>query len=63
MGKTACKDKKYEPPKEPRFICKKCGVTARKEKEICKPQNLLSDFLRLSSMDFRSLSILDFKKV
>jgi hypothetical protein len=40
MGKTACKDKKYEPPKEPRFICKKCGVTARKEKEICKPQKI-----------------------
>lgn len=38
MGKTKCKKKeKYFPKPEHPFQCKKCGLTAKKEKKLCKP--------------------------
>jgi hypothetical protein len=44
MSKTACKMDKEELAelrgKEPRFRCKKCGETAKKEKHLCKPKEI-----------------------
>ena len=33
-----CDDKKYEAPKEPKYICVKCGRSSEKKEEICKPK-------------------------
>jgi len=38
MGKSACKDKKYQEPALPEFRCKKCGAKSNKENKLCKPQ-------------------------
>jgi len=44
MSKTACKmDKealKELRDKEARYKCKKCGETAKKEKHLCKPEEI-----------------------
>ncbi len=37
MSKTACEIKDYTSPKEAKYICKKCGAKANKEKKLCKP--------------------------
>jgi len=40
MGeKKRCKDK-IEKPKKEKFSCKKCGLTAAKEKHLCKPKEI-----------------------
>jgi hypothetical protein len=38
MSKTACDIKDYKPPKDATYICKKCGLKADKEKQLCKPK-------------------------
>ena len=40
MSKTQCKQKKYEVPSSPKYICKKCERMAKKEEKLCKPQKL-----------------------
>jgi hypothetical protein len=42
-GSTRCPKGKKEPPlkgKKPRFVCKRCGMLARKKKQLCKPGKL-----------------------
>ena len=36
MSKTACDIKDYKSPKDAKYICKKCGLKADKEKKLCK---------------------------
>lgn len=38
MSKTACDIKDYKSPKDATYICKKCGLKADKEKQLCKPK-------------------------
>ncbi len=40
MGKTACKDKDLIVTTDPKYICKKCDVTVKKEKHVCKPKKI-----------------------
>lgn len=40
MGKVACKKKNYEEPGNPKYVCKKCGLKAKKEEKLCKPQKI-----------------------
>lgn len=40
MGKTACKDSDVMEKKEPKYECKKCGTTVKKEKWVCKPKRI-----------------------
>jgi len=40
MPKKRCKKEGYEKPEEPKFECKKCGRTAMKEKQVCKPKGI-----------------------
>jgi predicted nucleic acid-binding Zn ribbon protein len=40
MSKTACKDERLIMTDEPRYICKKCGATVKKEKQACKPRKI-----------------------
>lgn len=35
-----CVDKNYEDPKDPKYICKKCGRSSKKQEEICKPKKI-----------------------
>jgi len=42
MVKKKCeikeKDRKAIKPEEAKFLCKKCGLAAKKEKHLCKPK-------------------------
>lgn len=38
MSKIRCKEKDGQPNPEDKYICKKCGLTANKEKQLCKPK-------------------------
>lgn len=38
MSKKACKSGKSEKLKKAKFSCKKCGLSALKEKHLCKPK-------------------------
>lgn len=40
MGKNACKKEGYQEPGNPVYKCKKCGLTAEKEKKLCKPKEI-----------------------
>ena len=40
MSKTACKDADLIDKKEPKYSCKKCGATVKKEKNVCKPKKI-----------------------
>lgn len=40
MSKTACKDKEVVETDQPKYICKKCNATVRKEKHVCKPKKM-----------------------
>lgn len=42
MSKTMCeKGKKGEKDTDnPKFKCKKCGATVKKEKQVCKPKEI-----------------------
>lgn len=40
MGKTVCKKKEKIETDTPKFICIKCGLTAKKEKHVCKPERI-----------------------
>ncbi len=40
MGKTACKDKDLIQKREPKYECKKCGLTVKKEKYVCKSKKI-----------------------
>ena len=42
MSKTACKNKDYEAPTSPKYICKKCDAKAKKESKLCKPKKIKS---------------------
>ncbi len=38
MGKKMCKRSKVKKSKKGSFHCKKCGLSAAKEKDVCKSQ-------------------------
>jgi len=38
MSKKKCEEKEAKPNPEDNYICKKCGLTANKEKHLCKPK-------------------------
>ena len=38
MSKKICKTGGKSKPKKEKFECKKCGLTAAKEKHLCKPK-------------------------
>jgi hypothetical protein len=38
MSKTMCKSDAPEKGDKGRYICKKCGALAKKEKHLCKPK-------------------------
>ena len=40
MSKTACKDKSLIVIDDPKYVCKKCGATVKKEKHVCKPKKI-----------------------
>lgn len=40
MSKTACKDKSLIETDNPKYVCKKCGATVKKEKNVCKPKKI-----------------------
>ena len=43
MSKTMCelsKEEKLEKSAEPKYYCKKCSATAKKEKYLCKPKKI-----------------------
>lgn len=40
MSKTACKDKDAIEKDAPKFFCKKCGATVKKEKNACKSKKI-----------------------
>jgi Zn finger protein HypA/HybF involved in hydrogenase expression len=40
MSKTACNDERLIMDVDPRFKCKKCGATVKKEKQACKPKKI-----------------------
>ncbi len=40
MGKTACKNKDLIEKENPKYVCKKCDATVRKEKHVCKPKKI-----------------------
>jgi hypothetical protein len=40
MGKTACKKKKYSEPKNPKYICEKCGAGAENKEKVCDPRKV-----------------------
>ncbi|MDD3787368.1 MAG: hypothetical protein PHO94_01580 [Petrimonas sp.] len=42
MSKTACKDKDLIEKENPKYICKKCDATVKKEKHVCKPKKIKS---------------------
>ena len=42
-GSTRCTKGKKEPDlkgKKPRHVCRRCGLLARKKKDLCKPEKL-----------------------
>jgi hypothetical protein len=42
-GSTRCTKGKKEPNlkgKKPRHVCRRCGLLARKKKDLCKPEKL-----------------------
>jgi ribosomal protein L37AE/L43A len=40
MSQKKCKEKVYKDPKQPVFVCNKCGRKAKKEKRLCKAKAL-----------------------
>lgn len=42
MSKKQCKKKDYKSPKSPKYTCKKCGLMAKKEEKLCKPEKYTS---------------------
>jgi hypothetical protein len=40
MKKKCAEKDEYEAPKEPKYICKKCGRSSKKIEEVCKPKKL-----------------------
>ncbi len=40
MSKTMCKSDISEKGDKIKYICKKCGARAKKEKHLCKPKEI-----------------------
>jgi hypothetical protein len=40
MSRKACDDTDLIVKDEPKFICKKCDATVKKEKHVCKPKKI-----------------------
>ncbi len=40
MSKKACKTGKEEKSRKAKYTCKKCGLSAIKEKNLCKPKEI-----------------------
>ena len=46
MSWTVCElseEKQLEKQKEAKYVCKKCGAEAKKEKHLCKPKKIKED--------------------
>ncbi len=57
MSKTACKDSDVIDHNDPKFECKKCGATVKKEKHVCKPHKIKKiSRLRPTYLSFALLS-------
>ena len=40
MSKKMCKEAKKVKPDKEKYVCKKCGLPAAKEKHLCKPKKI-----------------------
>jgi hypothetical protein len=40
MSKTSCEKKNAKSDKEPKYECKNCGLSAVKDKLLCKPRKI-----------------------
>jgi hypothetical protein len=40
MGKKRCIKADYQPPDNPKFICKDCDRLGKKEEQLCNPKKI-----------------------